>query len=243
MPTRAVWPALLIVIGVVAITGFSLEPAPGAQAERITLSGLATRVAVLEETNIDLAARVAELERVVDLLAAAPAATPTQAGGFGPLRTPTAETPTPPATPIALPTDTPAATPVPSASPTPVQGDLVIDGIAVEWGPLLEMFTVSNVRIETRRIRLEQGGSFDAEVLAFDVRANATFAIAILQANLLDAEGFDVTLPLLVEFDPDYNATEWTRGVRSSVQIMLPDPEKLATVKTIRIERMSIGGF
>jgi len=239
MPTRVVLPALLIAFGVVALTGFSVEPAPATQTERITLSGLATRVAVLEEANVDLEARVAEMERVVDALTTAPEApetstpeaAPTQAGGFAPLRTPTAPAETPP----------PAATP--AATPTPVQGDLEIDGITVEWGPLLDPFTVSNVRIETRRLRLEQGGSFDAEVLAFEVRANYTFAFAVLQAEMLDAEGFAVTLPSLVEFDPDYNATEWQRGIWSSAQVILPIPEKLANVTTIRIERMSIGGF
>ena len=239
MPTRMVLPVLLIALGVVALTGFSVEPAPITQTERITLSGLATRVAGLEEANLELEARVAELERVVDALATTdtpvtPIATP---GSLGPLLTPSAPTETP------LPTAAPTATSTPDASPTPVQGDLEIDGITVEWGPLLDLFTVSNVRIETRRIRLEQGGSFEAEVLAFDARTNYTFAIAVLQAEMLDADGYAVTLPALVEFDPDYNATEWTRGVRSSAQIMLPVPEKLADVTTIRIERMSIGGF
>lgn len=222
MSPRGAYPVLLAGFAVVALMGFGAHPAPAAQTERITINSLATRVAVLEEANTDLEARVGELERVVDALAATPAPTPTPR-------------------PAPLPTLGPTVTPAPTGSPTPVTGDLVVDGITVEWGPLLDLFTVTDVRIETRRLRLEQGGSFDAQVLAFAARANYTFAIAILQADMLDAEGFNVVLPVLVEFDPDYNATEWQGGVRTSGQIMLP--EKLDQVVTIRIERMSIGGF
>jgi hypothetical protein len=228
MYSRGAILVLLMGLGVVALTGFGGHPAAEAQAARITLISLATRVAGLEEANVELEARVGELERVVDELASpaeetAPKATPTQPG-LGP-----------------LPTAQPTGTPEPVASSTPVTGDVVIDGITVEWGPLLELFTVTDVRIETRRLRLEQGGSFDTQVLAFEARANYTFAIAILQADLLDAEGFAVTLPMLVEFDPDYNATEWQRGAATSGQIMLP--EDLDKVVTIQIERMSVGGF
>lgn len=218
MLPRGAYPVLLAGFAVVALTGFGIHPAPAAQTERITINSLATRVAVLEAANTDLEARVGELERVVDALAAPPAPTPTP-----------------------RPTQGPTVTPAPTGSPTPITGDLVVEGITVEWGPLLDLFTVTDVRIETRRLRLEQGGSFDAQVLAFAARANYTFAIAILQAEMLDAEGFNVVLPSLVEFDPDYNATEWQRGVRTSGQIILP--EELDQVVTVRIERMSIGGF
>jgi hypothetical protein len=231
--------APLIALSTVVLVRFDIAPAPIEQAERITISSLATRVAQLEDMNLDLAARVDELERVVDTVVAAsaiaetplPTATPTGTGRFGPLQTPAAPTET----------ATPTATPMPRASPTPINGDIDINGITVAWGPLLDLFSIYNVRIETRKFHLETGGTLEAQVLAFEARVNYTFFLAVLQADMLDAEGFPVTLPSLIEFSPDYNATGWERDVWTSALIILP--KDLERVATIRIERINISGF
>lgn len=61
---------LLILLSFVMFIGFDRQPKVVAQSERINVVELAARVVVLEEENVAIVARVAELERVVGELLA-----------------------------------------------------------------------------------------------------------------------------------------------------------------------------
>jgi hypothetical protein len=205
------------------LVGFNVQPKPEAQIERVTISNLATRVAVLEEINIDLDARIGELERIVDQMLAFEVEE-NVAGESTPM----------PERRRAI------GTPVPTVEATEeatADSELLLDEvIEIEWGPLTDYFEISDVRFETQKITNHITGQMvDLDVLAFNVEAKTTLYYAVFTAEFFDKDGVQVDNLAMVVFQPV--VAFWEPGTRNRAYIQLPtDPTIMAKIATIRIE-------
>lgn len=106
---------------------------------------------------------------------------------------------------------------------------------SIDWGPLHEYFTVSNLRREKMKWRDPLGKVVVLDVLAFTVEAKIDFLIVIFFAQFYDTEGIETSPFSLVSFEP-MQPLGWRPGVRSRATVLLPTD--FSRVKDIRFSQM-----
>jgi hypothetical protein len=107
---------------------------------------------------------------------------------------------------------------------------------SIDWDPLQEYFTVSNIRIEKQKLQDPLGRIDVFDVLAFTVEVKQAFLIVIFFAHFYDTEGIEVDAMSPVSFEPDYSLIRWSPGVRSRAIVLLPTNMK--RVHRIRFSQM-----
>src|SRR5207302_6017739 len=96
-------------------------------------------------------------------------------------------------------------------------------------GVMAELFSISDVRVEQKKVTLPDGKVVEGPVVTFEVRAKSDLNLGVIGATCYDRDGHKYESGVVV-FEPRYG--EWPSGRKARATVVLPaDPSRVKRIE------------